>query len=182
MELDEIVLPETKPETEWVRGRALQKVSPKRSHGRVQMEFSALLNEWSRGRGEVAPEWRFRIEVPGEARRPLVPDIAYVANERLRGFTADELEAPPFAPTVAIEILSQGDSRADVEDKIEVYLLGGSVLVLVIDPRERPILVCDAGGRKTLTGDAVFASHALPGFRVGLEAFFANALDRNYDA
>jgi hypothetical protein len=28
MELDEIVLPETKPETEWVRGRALQKLSP----------------------------------------------------------------------------------------------------------------------------------------------------------
>jgi hypothetical protein len=29
MGIHEIVLPETKPETEWVLGRALQKVSPK---------------------------------------------------------------------------------------------------------------------------------------------------------
>ena len=182
MELEEIVLHDTKPETEWVRGRALQKVSPKRSHGRVQMEFSALLNQWSRGRGEVAPEWRFRIAVPGEARRPLVPDIAYVANDRLRGFTADELEAPPFAPTVAVEILSQGDAPADVESKIEVYLVGGSALVLVVDPRERTLLVCDAGGRTKLAGDATFTHDALPDFAVRLDAFFADALDRNDDA
>jgi hypothetical protein len=32
MSLHEIVLPETKPETEWVRGRALQKVSPTLRH------------------------------------------------------------------------------------------------------------------------------------------------------
>ncbi len=36
MSLHEIVLPETKPETEWVRGRALQKVSPRYRHARCQ--------------------------------------------------------------------------------------------------------------------------------------------------
>jgi len=39
MELDEIVLPETKPETEWVRGRALQKMSPMRDHSLIQGEL-----------------------------------------------------------------------------------------------------------------------------------------------
>jgi len=76
MAIDEIVLPITKPETEWVRGRARQKVSPARNHGRVAAKLSALLDTWAAGRGEVAVEWRFRVTVPGEPRRPLVPDIS----------------------------------------------------------------------------------------------------------
>jgi hypothetical protein len=31
----EIVLPETQPETEWLCGRAVQKVSPRRKHGEL---------------------------------------------------------------------------------------------------------------------------------------------------
>ncbi|MFY9630380.1 MAG: Uma2 family endonuclease, partial [Candidatus Cybelea sp.] len=71
---------------------------------------------------EVGPEWRFRIAPPGEVRRPLVPDVAYVSNERLRPLNDEEVETPPLAPDVAVEILSPGDRRADLEDKIGVYL------------------------------------------------------------
>jgi len=88
------------PETEWVRGRPLQKVSPTRSHSRLQMELSFALNAWAHGRGEVGTEWRFRIAPEGEPRRPLVPDICFVAFDRLRGHTAEELETPAFAPNV----------------------------------------------------------------------------------
>jgi len=84
MSIDEIVLPITEPETEWVRGRALQKMSPQRDHARVQMKLAGALDGWARGRGEVGTEWRFRIALAGEPRRPLVPDIAFVASERLR--------------------------------------------------------------------------------------------------
>jgi hypothetical protein len=62
MQSDEIVLSITKPESEWVRGRAVQKVSQKRDHGRVQAELVAALVSWARGRGEVATEWRFRVQ------------------------------------------------------------------------------------------------------------------------
>lgn len=82
MSTTEIVLPITEPETEWVRGRAVRKVSPTRDHSRLQTELSSAMNVWSRGRGEVGTEWRFRIEPPGEPRRPLVPDISYVKVER----------------------------------------------------------------------------------------------------
>jgi len=56
MALPEIVLPETKPETEWVSGRALQKVSPTRTHGRLQLLLGAALDAWAAGRGDVATE------------------------------------------------------------------------------------------------------------------------------
>ena len=180
MEIVEIVLPETKPETEWVRGRALQKMSPMRDHSLVQGEFIKRFGSWARGRGEVGPEWRFRITVPGEVRRPLVPDVSFVSAELLRGLSHDEKQTPAFAPTVAIEILSLEDRRADVESKIEVYLRGGSSLVLVVDTQARTILVCDENGRARLGTDDVLRHAALPDFTLHVREFFATALDDTY--
>ncbi|HMF27287.1 MAG TPA: Uma2 family endonuclease, partial [Candidatus Cybelea sp.] len=88
----EILLPETKPETEWVRGRALQKVSPQRDHARLQLALGIALDRWAAGAGEVGTEWRFRVAPPGEVRRPLVPDVAYVSKERIRPLREQDLQ------------------------------------------------------------------------------------------
>jgi Uma2 family endonuclease len=176
MALEEIVLPETKPETEWVRGRALQKVSPRRTHSRIQSTLIVSLGTWAHGRGEIGVEWRFRLIVPGEARRPLVPDVSFVSNERLRGHTFEELEAPEFAPNVAIEILSPGDKRIDVESKIDVYLQAGSDAVIVFDPKKRTVSTFDRAGSRTFSGADTFVHDALPGFTFAVEAFFEMAL------
>jgi Uma2 family endonuclease len=177
MPLDEIVLPDTEPETEWVRGRALQKVSPNRDHSRLQTKIAAALDLWSRGRGEVGTEWRFRIALHGEASRPLVPDISFVRLERLRGLSHEAIQAPPFAPTVAVDILSPGDDPLDVTDKIAVYLKGGSSLVIVVDPRARTATLHDAAGSNLLSTTDVLRHAALPGFELMLATLFSAALD-----
>ena len=43
MSIHEIVLPDTKPETEWILGRAVQKVSKFRTQARLQATFGAAL-------------------------------------------------------------------------------------------------------------------------------------------
>lgn len=177
MSTAEIVLPITEPETEWVRGRALRKVSPTRDHSRLQAELTAALNTWSRGRGEVGPEWRFRLEPPGEPRRPLVPDIAFVRLERLRGLTRAELQAPAVAPDVVVEILSPGDDLRDVAAKVDVYLRAGTTLVLVVDPALRTIRVHDADATLVLGVADVLRHPALPEFELALGPLFATALD-----
>jgi Uma2 family endonuclease len=176
LDAQEIVLPLTKPETEWVRGRAVQKVSPFRNHARIQLVLGKRLDEWSGGRGEVGTEWRFRIAPPREARRPLVPDLAFVAAEQLRGLTIEEVQAPAFAPRVAVEIVSPGDNRRDLASKIAVYLGGGSALVIVIDPADRTALLHDASGSTKLTAADVLQHAALPGFELQLGTFFEEAL------
>ncbi len=173
MGIYEIVLPETKPETEWVRGRPLQKVSPQRTHSRLQGAMTTELERWATGRGEAGPEWRFRVAPPGEVRRPLVPDVAYVSNERLRPLSDAELELPPFAPDVAVEILSPGDRRIDVDDKIGVYLRGGSQLVIVVDPQHRAVELHDAGKTSLLDETQAIEHIALPGFTYGVRDLFA---------
>jgi Uma2 family endonuclease len=169
----EIVLPDTEPETEWVRGRALQKVSPKRTHSFLQGALTIELTHWAAGRGGVGPEWRFSVAPPGEVCRPLVPDIAYVSNDRLRTVNDDELEAPPFAPDVAVEILSSDDRRIDVDDKIGTYLRAGSLLVIVVDPQERVVELDDSLATARLDEAAAIEHAALPGFRYPVRDLFA---------
>lgn len=169
MSLHEIVLPETKPETEWVRGRAVQKMSPKRRHARLQGALYKALDPWAQDRGEINTEWRFRLQPPGEIRRPLVPDLAYMSYERLRGLTGEDLEAPPIAPEVAIEILSPGDSKADLEEKIRVYLATGALLIMVVDAERRRVLLCDPGGPRAISDGETIAHAALPGFSLGVD-------------
>jgi Uma2 family endonuclease len=177
MSLHEIVLPQTKPETEWILGRAVRKVSPFRTHALVQLSVGGALRSWANGRGEVGTEWRFRPAPTGEIRRPLVPDVAYVSDARLAGLEGHDLEAPPFSPDVAVEILSPDDRKRNVEHKIGVYLATGSVLVIVIDPRDRSARLHDARGAHVLRGDDVIAHPALPGFALALPALFEE-LDR----
>lgn len=43
----EITVSVTKPATEWVNGRALQKVSPQEEHGRAQRRMAAALGAWA---------------------------------------------------------------------------------------------------------------------------------------
>jgi len=172
MPIHEIVLPETKPETEWVRGRALQKVSPQRTHARLQFALATLLDRWAAGRGEIGTEWRFRVAPPGEVRRPLVPDVAYISNERLRPLDDREIEMPPLAPDVAVEILSPDDRRVDVDDKIAVYLRAGSSLVIVVDPMRRAVELHDRDDTIALDETQAIEHRALPGFSYSIRELF----------
>lgn len=173
MGIHEIVLPETKPETEWVLGRPLQKVSPQRTHALLQLALASRLDQCTAGRGNTGTEWRFRIAPPGEVRRPLVPDVAYVSNERLRPLSDEEVETPPLAPDVAVEILSPGDRRVDVNDKIGVYLRAGSSLVIVVDPQRRAVELHDANSTTLLGEDDAIVHDALPGFAYPVRDLFA---------
>ena len=169
----EIVAPITEPETEWVRGRLLQKVSPTRTHALLQYAMASALKAWIGAAGEVGTEWRFRISPPGKPSRPLVPDIACVAKARLLGLSGDDLEVPRFSPDVAVEILSQGDRRPDVDDKIATYLAAGSSLVIVVDPRSQRIELHDRGSRSVVRAGERLTHARLPGFELDVTALFA---------
>ncbi|MEA2721063.1 MAG: hypothetical protein QOJ39_2927 [Candidatus Eremiobacteraeota bacterium] len=178
MSIHEIVLPETKPETEWVRGRALQKVSPKFRHGSLQGQLYMAFWNWAEagGHGRVATEWRFRIAPPGKIVRPLVPDVGYLSYAALAADAHDDLvEAPLGAPTVAVEVLSPGDKRADVADKIATYIEAGTAAVIVVDPRLETIAVHDRDGVRVLRAEDTLTHRAMPGFTLAVGALFARA-------
>ncbi|MGD1065541.1 MAG: Uma2 family endonuclease [Vulcanimicrobiaceae bacterium] len=177
MSLHEIVLPQTKPETEWVRGRALQKVSGTYDHGSLQGLIAMALMAWSDAgaRGRVAMSWRFRVAPPGQVVRPLVPDVAYLSyNDVAADAPDDDVQVPLGAPTVAVEVIVPEERRVDIEDKIATYLAAGTRAVLLVDPRDQSITVDDGAVRVLRPGD-VFTHPSLPGFTLDVGALFERA-------
>ncbi len=170
----EIVLPATEPETEWVLGRSLQKVSPTRRHAVVQLAVAMRLVSWAGDRGQVGQEWRFRIMPPGEITRPLVPDVAYMSYARLASLAPQDRETPPIAPDIVVEVRSPDDRAADIEEKLRVYLAAGTSMVLMFDPDRRTLDVFEAGAqpRSYGTGDR-FVSVRFPDLAFPLADIFA---------
>jgi Uma2 family endonuclease len=168
----EIVLPETRPETEWLRGRAVRKMSPQRDHALLQKWWLMRLDTWADGRGEVAAEWRFRVAPPGEAIRPLVPDVSYLSYERMRDATVTEIQSPFIAPDIAVEIRSPGDNRRDIEAKVDVLVRAGTGVVIVVNPRTRTVLAQDGMARRIFSSDETFEHPGVPGFTFALTEMF----------
>jgi Uma2 family endonuclease len=93
------------------------------------------------------------------------PDVSFVAAGRL----PDEREPEGFAalaPDLAVEVLSPGDRRGDVMEKVGEYLDVGTRLVWVIDPEKRT-----AAAYRSLTdvrvlaeGDSLDGEDVVPGF------------------
>ena len=170
----EITVPVTKPATEWVNGRALQKVSSQEEHGRVQLQIAAALGAWAdeTGSGRVSIEWDFRVTPPHEATRPLVPDVAFLSYDSLSYKLDEAAQIPRMAPDVAIEIISPNDQRRDVDEKTRVYLAAGTKLVLLADPATKAFVAHDVGQTRTFSATQTFKRVALPGFAVPVASVF----------
>ncbi len=170
-----IVLPEAKPAFEWVNGRALQKVSPKRRHSLAQTIFAAALFRWAkaRGAGMVGTEWRFHVKPRGEGRRPLVPDVAFLSYRRMPYERQERTEEPDIAPDVVVEVRSPGDLKADIAEKIRVYLKARTNVIFFVDPKKQTVTVHEQQGQRVLGADDIISHPTLPGFRLAVRQLFS---------
>jgi Uma2 family endonuclease len=173
----EIVLPQTRPQSEWVRGRPVQKVNGTYEHAALQAELAVVLRPWARGRhGRLATEWRFRVTPAGELTRPLVPDLAFRSYDALpRDAAPQAVTVPLGSPTVAFEILAKHELRADVDDKVRTYLRTGTDAVVIVDPENDTIAVHDRDGTRVWSRGETMAHPALPDFTLDVAGLFDRA-------
>jgi Uma2 family endonuclease len=162
----EIVLPPAKPALEWINGRILQKMSPRRRHALAQGRFFAALDVWAqvRGCGMVGTEWECRIAPPDEIRRPLVPDVAYMSYERIPFDRIDDAAIPRVAFKAVVEVLSPDDRMTDVEEKVRVYLACGTIAVFLVDTQNQTVTIRDGAEAVTLGRSQDVRHPSLDGF------------------
>lgn len=99
------------------------------------------------------------------------PDIGFVLAERLPDGLPDEYI--PFAPDLAVEVVSKNDSAEEVLQKVNNYLKYGTQLVWVVYPRLQQIVVHTQDGARTLSReDTLDGGAVLPGFSLALDEFF----------
>jgi Uma2 family endonuclease len=163
-------IPQTKPATEFIDGRLVPKMSPYGLHARVQLVVASALGAWADegGRGRVGTEWDYDLTPPGERTNRLVPDIAYLSYERVAYENEAAAQVPSVAPNVVVEILSEGQTLATSQRRVEIFLACTAELVVLIDPRAREAWLIDAASTQHLTENDVIAHAAIPAFSLSL--------------
>ena len=152
-------LPETKPASEYINGKIIQKPMPKGRHSRLQGKLCAAINQ-------VAEEPKIAYAFP-ELRctfggRSIVPDIAVFQWQHIsfsaQGQVPDDFRLPP---DWTIEILSPEQKPNKVIGNILYCLSYGCRLGWFIDPDDASILIFLPGQQpELLQGDAL-----LPGLK-----------------
>jgi Uma2 family endonuclease len=84
---------------------------------------------------------------------------------------------PRLAIDIAVEVVSKGNTKAELERKLGEYFDAGTRLVWFLDPRKRTARVYTSPERSTrLTEDqSLDGGDVLPGFTVSLRALFDRA-------
>lgn len=102
------------------------------------------------------------------------PDASYISIDRLAGGCSPEGYILG-APDLSVEIMSPGDTMAEVKEKADMFLAAGTTLVWVINSRRQSVTVLSKdreprvlSQNEILTGDPV-----LPGFTISVGDLFA---------
>lgn len=136
---DFLAMPETKPASEFIDGKIVQKPMPKGKHSLLQVELASEINRYARSAKIAYALTELRCTFGG---RSLVPDIAVIRWENLPrdedGEIADRFER---YPDWVIEILSPDQSAITVMEKIIFCLEQGTELGWLIDPQAKSISV-----------------------------------------
>ena len=103
----------------------------------------------------------------------LGPDVAFVSNEKIPP-TGIPVGYWLGAPDLAVEVISPGNTRREIEEKIEEYLAAGVQLVWIITPKRRTVTVHRANIEPvTLTeSDTLDGKEILPGFKYEIAKLF----------
>lgn len=100
------------------------------------------------------------------------PDAAFVSNARLEPFGIVDGYAP-FAPDLAVEVVSPNDQAEEIAVKVEEYLRYGTRLVWVLYPKTRTVFVHRPDSvQKLKESDTLDGEDVLPGFSISVRDIF----------
>jgi Uma2 family endonuclease len=169
-----IIMPDDGFRYELVKGE-LRRMNPAGNvHGRVTMSFAWRLAQYVEEHqlGTVyAAETGFRLASDPDTVR--APDVAFVSRARVE--MVGEVEGFwPEAPDLAVEVLSPGDSYAEVEEKVFAWLGAGTKMVVVINPQQRSATVYKSPTNIIALAEAnlLAGGDIVPGFELAVREIF----------
>lgn len=101
-----------------------------------------------------------------------IPDVGFVSQKRV-----DAAERPfvffPGAPDLVVEVISPNDRLSDVHDKIAEWLAAGTLMAIVVNPRNFTVQVHTPDGITELTeADTLDGGDVVPGWRMPVSEIF----------
>jgi len=111
--------------------------------------------------------------VPGMIR---IPDVAFIAMSKLPGKFSVQEPIASLVPDLAVEVLSRGNTREEMDHKLDDYFTTGVREVWYVDPRRKLVQVYEASAslRQLTEADTLESRIVLPGFSLSLKELFAD--------
>ena len=158
---------------ELVGGTLVREPQPGLVHGMITMNALRALDAHCREHrsGMVFVEAGYVLDPRGLVRRP---DVSVLLAAHLpEGELPEGMSRRP--PDLAIEVVSPGNTAADIEQKVGEYLTAGTTEVWILYPRTRTVVVHRGGGEALRLGeeDEMNGGDVLPGFRVSVRSLFS---------
>lgn len=168
-------LPDDGTRRELVRGELREMTPAGNEHGYVALRIASRLERHvdANRLGRVyAAETGFKIASDPDTVR--APDAAFVNRERVEEVGRVE-GFWPGAPDLAVEVVSPGDTHAEVVEKSLAWLDAGCRMVLVAEPQRKVVTVYRSREDiRILTEDeAVDGADVVPGWRLPVAEIFA---------
>ncbi|MDQ3803002.1 MAG: Uma2 family endonuclease [Acidobacteriota bacterium] len=159
---------------ELIRGEVKRMSPGGGTHGKLCLKLGAVLLAFveSNDLGTVyGAETGFTVERDPDS--VLGADVAFVTKARLQG-VGDEDKFLPFAPDLAVEVLSKSNAVAEIDEKIELYFAAGARQVWIVNPKRRTVAVYRSPieVRILVEHDALEGGDVLPGFSLKLSELF----------
>ena len=157
---------------ELVRGELIKRSPAGHQHGRITLNFTTPLYQFVRDNqlGVVyAAETGFKLAEDVVR----APDAAFIRRERVEAVGQTE-GFWPGAPDLAAEVISPGDTYAEVEDKIADWLDAGTRLVVVVNPSTQTVALYRSWSdiRVLTTDDVLDGGEVVPNWTLPVRDIF----------
>ncbi|HUY93509.1 MAG TPA: Uma2 family endonuclease [Pirellulales bacterium] len=108
---------------------------------------------------------------PGQVR---IPDGSFVSWSRMPGRVIPRDDIADFAPDLAIEVLSKGNTKQEMARKLDDYFAAGVRLVWYVDPKTETVQCYTSPHDSTLVKapESLDGGAVLPGFTLPLDELF----------
>jgi Uma2 family endonuclease len=103
------------------------------------------------------------------------PDVAFIAYDRIPEGADPATPMPDWIPNLAVEFLSEGNTKGEMERKLRDYFAAGVELVWYVDPEKKTARVYTgpAEVRELTESDILDGGAVLPGFSLSIAKWFA---------
>jgi Uma2 family endonuclease len=159
---------------ELIDGVLREKEGVSQRHGEIEIQLTIPLGSHvlANGLGRIYPS-DTQFVVLRDPDKILIPDLAFVRADRVPS-EGERWHIAPFAPDLAVEVMSPNDSYEEVVEKVELYQRAGVLLLWLVQPRRRAVEVFALGQPPRLLHetDTLDGGDVIPGFRLPVADLF----------